>query len=505
MMHPAIRAVSSSRSRPFLLAPFLAAGLLLAAAPVRAQWSTDPADNLVIADRDGGQAQPKIVPTADGGFYVSWFGPFAEGFDIYLQRLDVGGVAQWQDDGVLLADRGFSSTQDYGLGIDAGGYGLLAYRYEDVDAIPQIAVSRVAPDGTPAWGVPGIIVSNDPGGASSPRVAGTGDGGILVAWSASDGPIVVQKLDADGNPLWAPGGVEVPIPSGLFFLADLHGDADGNAIVSGSAQISFFDRRLWAQKLAAADGAPLWGSDPVEVFDGSDGALQLGNFPPFLPDGAGGAVFCWYQVSGISDATIRVQHIDSAGVAAFPQNGIEVSTSSHQLTGPSAAWDAANGDIYVAWHEEYSPTPETRLFGAFAQRVDASGARAWGDTGVELVALAEDAYPTQLNSLAVGDGAIFAWASDSFPNPMPIHAARLDANGDFAWPDDIIDLKVSPDADTSRLAGALSGAGYAAYVWSDGSDGLDYGKVKAQNVDFDGVLGPVGPTDVVFADGFDGS
>lgn len=503
MKHPI---VSSHRASVLhrLVAP-LAVAALLGASPAFAQWSADPADNLVVADRDGGQAQPKIVPTADGGFYVSWFGPFSEGFDIYLQRLDVDGVAQWQDDGVLLADRNFSSTQDYGLGIDASGNGLLAYRLEDGDNIPQVAVSRVAADGTPLWGVPGIIVSNDPGGASSPRVSGTGDGGILVAWSASDGPIVVQKLDADGNPLWAPGGVSLPLPSGAFFLADLHGDADGNAIVSGSAQLSFFDRRLWAQKLAAADGASLWGADPIEVFDGSDGALQLGNFPPFLPDGAGGAVFCWYQVSGIDDATIRVQHIDAAGVAAFPQNGVEVSTSDHQLTAPSASWDSANGDIYVAWHEEYSPTPTTRAFGAFAQRIDASGARLWGDTGAELVALAEDVYPTQLRTLAVGDGAIFAWAANSYPSPMPIHAARLDANGDFAWPGDIIDLKTTADADTSRLAGALSSADFAAYVWSDGSDGgLDYGKIKAQNVDFDGMLGPVGPTDVVFADGFDG-
>ncbi len=38
-----------------------------------AQWSADPSNNLVIADSDNEQVQPKIVPTADGGFYVSWF------------------------------------------------------------------------------------------------------------------------------------------------------------------------------------------------------------------------------------------------------------------------------------------------------------------------------------------------------------------------------------------------------------------------------------------------
>ena len=45
----------------------------LVACPAFAQWSNDPAINLSIADRSGEQVQPKMVPTTDGGFYISWF------------------------------------------------------------------------------------------------------------------------------------------------------------------------------------------------------------------------------------------------------------------------------------------------------------------------------------------------------------------------------------------------------------------------------------------------
>ena len=80
-----------------------------------AEWSTDPATNLVVADRSGEQVQPKIVATADGGFYVSWFDNSAGGYDVYLQRLDAAGNELWAHNGVLVADRGYSSTQDLSL------------------------------------------------------------------------------------------------------------------------------------------------------------------------------------------------------------------------------------------------------------------------------------------------------------------------------------------------------------------------------------------------------
>ena len=136
-------------------------GLLAAcvAGPAFAQWSSDPSANLSIADRSNEQAQPKIAPTADGGFYVSWFDNSTGGYDVYLQRLDAAGNEQWPHNGILVADRDFSSTQDYGLDVDADGNALLAFRLDDASQIPQIEAQKIAPDGTLQWGSGGIIVS----------------------------------------------------------------------------------------------------------------------------------------------------------------------------------------------------------------------------------------------------------------------------------------------------------------------------------------------------------
>jgi hypothetical protein len=464
--------------------------------PAFAQWSSDPAVNLSIADRSGEQVQPKIVPTADGGFYISWFDNSTGGYDVYLQRLDAAGNEQLPHNGVLVANRDFTSTQDYGLDVDADGNALLAYRLNGSNGIAQIAAQKVAPDGSLQWLPGGVIVSNDAGGANAPKITATGSGTVAVAWSGSDGTLVVQKLDATGMPLWGPTGVSIVPPSGFFFLADLHGDADGNVIVSWGAQLSTFDRELWTQKLAAADGANLWGSVPVKVFGGTNGALQFGYFPPFIADGAGGAVFVWYTVTTMG--SVHLQHILANGSAAFAQNGVDASTdTTRNHFEPGGAYDATTGDIYAVWQE--ANAQQTR-FGTYAQRIDSTGTRQWGAAGKVLVPLGLTDQ-SQMRALPLAGGVLASWVSDDSPNPMPIHVARIGAGGNYVWPGNVIDIKTGP-TDTSRLTGALSASAYAAYTWTDNGAGGE-GDIKAQNIQFDGTLGNPVVVDLIFANGFD--
>ncbi len=477
---------------------FVVAASLLTALPaaVHAQWSSDPANNLVISDRDNEQVQPKIVPTADGGFYISWFDNADGGYDVYLQRIDAGGHEQWAHDGVLVANRDMSSTQDYGLDIDADGNALLAFGYNDGGGTMQVLAQKVAPDGTLLWGDPGIFVSADPGGANAPKVTATGDGNVAVGWTSGDGAVVVQKLDGDGNPLW---GAGVSISSSTAWaLSDLHADADGNVLASWVVLQFTAPNAMYAQKLAAIDGGPLWGTDPVTVYDATDGALQFGNFPTFIPDGAGGAVFVWYTVGSVGE--VRAQHVTSDGTQAFAQNGALASTDESQNHfEPDGAYDPASGDIYALWRETDLLTQGQ--IGVYAQRFDPTGARQWGDGGLVLVPLSTvDA--TQMVALPVaGGGLLAAWSSDDFPNPTPLHAARLDTGGNYVWTPEIVDFSTEPN-DTARLAGAVSTDGYFAYAWTASAASFA-GDIHAQNINPDGTLGVPGPDDRIFSNGFE--
>jgi|GEM_PF-1202374 len=471
----------------------LGAFLLLSAAPAHAQWSADPESNLALASRPAGQAQPKLAATPDGGFYVSWFGGGGDGFDVYLQRLDAAGVPQWAEGGIRVADRDFSSTQDYGLALGAGGEALLAFRYQDPSGVVRAAAARISPQGAPLWGAPGLVYASPAEGAvASPRIAPMPDGGAAVAWtSMSTGALVVQRLSASGERLWGE-GVSLSTPTGTFFIADLHAHDDGSVIVSGSAQLSFSDRRLWAQKLSAS-GAPLWGDAPVQVFNGSDGALQLGNFPTFLPDGSGGAVFAWYQVGMGTASHVRVQRVLSSGALAFPQNGVDAVTgTARQRSAPAVTFDAATGDVYVVFPESEQVTSTERHYGVTAQRVDATGARRWGAAGRAVVPLA--ATPTaQVTATLAGNGPLFAWAFAPVAGPIRYEAARYDADGVAVWPAERLAFKTAP-THAARLQARASTEGFTAFAWTDGPTPEANASLRVQNVRLDGRLGqPIPP------------
>lgn len=465
---------------------------IFAAGVVGAQWPTSSATPLVVADRTGAQVQAKIAAIADGGFYISWFDNSTGGYDVYLQRLDAAGNEMWAHNGVLVADRDFSSTQDYGLGVDSTGNALLAFRDDRGGPTDiQITVTKVLPDGSMPWGPGGVQVSSGSAFVAAPHVSGTSDGNLVVAWS-SDFDVMVQNLDADGAPQWG-GGITFTPPSGeLFAASDVHDSGAGTAIVSFIHRIGSFGApiHIRAQKLAAADGASLWDADHVAVFSG--GSLQFGNFPPFVSDGAGGAVFAWYTSS--PSLQVRVQRILSNGTEAFASQGVEVSTNATRVrVGPEAAFNLATQETFVAWTEQTSNQSQD---GVYAQKLDATGVRQWTDDGKALMPISTDQV-FDVGILTIGDGAMVTWIhSPSFGND-PIYSIRVDADGGFAWIPPIAEICILP-TESSRLVGVMGAGGFAAYAWSDGGSGD--GDIYSASLNGDGILGDTGS---LFSDGFE--
>lgn len=115
------------------------------------EWS-DPANNLVLANRSGEETQPKMLPRADGGFYVSWFDNTDGGYDVRLQRLAANGVEQWAHNGSVVADRSQSSTTDYRLAVDAAGNAVLSFQCCTQGAADErIVAAKISPAGVSVW------------------------------------------------------------------------------------------------------------------------------------------------------------------------------------------------------------------------------------------------------------------------------------------------------------------------------------------------------------------
>jgi hypothetical protein len=479
------------------------AGLMLASA-AHAQWSANPASNLIVSDATGGSTQPKIVAAPDGGFYVSWFGDTG-GYDVYLQKLDAGGNELWAHGGVLVGDRSYDFTYDYGLGVDAAGNAYLSFNCcENNSTTEHIVISKVTSDGTLAWGAAGITVSTPASTEAvyNAYVTATTDGNVVVAWTADSG-IRAQKLDPTGAILWTANGVLLNQPSGVKLLGDVEPGLDGDAIASWSNQ-SGSTRILRAQKLASADGSAVWNSGAaVRVF--GQGNLQAGYFPPFVADGAGGGVFWDYDATG-NTFNARVQHLDATGAPLLDINGVLATTdTADDHTDTAAVWDPATSSIYVAWRDTVLDNNGHTFDGSFAQKIDSTGARAWGDTGKTLAPLADSTDGTnsisQMTAVRVADGFFAGWTTGAIPAAdQPISIAHLDADGNFVFPTQTVSIKTT--GYTGRTVGTVGTGGFAVYAWQDGDDGAGTSTIRAQNIALDGTLG-VAVNDTIFSDGFE--
>ncbi|MCH7721471.1 MAG: hypothetical protein IH988_10885 [Planctomycetes bacterium] len=461
----------SGRIQHLLLS--LTGAFVAAAEPnVLAGWPDDPAVNLAIADRPGEQVQPKIRVTTDGGAYVSWFDNATGGYDVYLQRLDSAGNELWVHNGVLLANRGYSSTQDYDLDIDTSGNALVTFR-DDRSGSSQITATRVSPDGVQMWGATGVQLTAGSGFFAAPKIAGTTDGGIVVAWS-SDSDVALQKLSAGGNPVWG-GGVTIPAIGGdSTSAADLDASDAGGVIIS-MVRGFLGPNHLHAQKLSST-GTAQWGETPLAVYDG--GALQIANFPQFVPDGSGRAVFVWYSVS--SGLQCHAQRILADGTEQFGHNGVEVSVSPVDRTMPAISFNPATDETFVVWREEFGVQ-----FGVYAQKLSADGSRQWTNSG-RVIAPLSGTELVHVGQIQLADGAIAFWVETlSFGNQR-VHAARVDTDGEYVWASETVNVS-SVASSNSRLIGAPVDDDGAILIWSDGRN--DANDVYGQNINSDGTLG----------------
>jgi len=386
------------------------------------QWITD---GVALCTATGDQTNLTIDSDGAGGAIVAWQDQRSGNNDIYAQRVNASGVAQWTTDGVAICTS--TGYQIFPAIISDGAGGAIITWRDARDGLSNydIYVQRVAASGVVQWTTNGVAVCTAVGDQRHPIIVSDGVSGALVAWEdgrSGNSSIYVQRVFASGDVGVSPDGVAICAATGGQTWPTITSDGAGGAIVTWMDyrnSSNFAD--IYAQRVNPSV-AVQWQADGVALCTAS----EFQQFPTIISDGVGGAIVTWEDARSGVATDIYAQRVDASGVVQWMNDGVAICTATGGQDFPTITSDGAGGAI-VTWQDYRSSSnfpPDI-----YAQRVNASGTPPWTSDGVALCTATWQQYNPTITSDGAS-GAIVTWEDGrSGISPPDIYALRVDANG----------------------------------------------------------------------------
>ncbi|HOH97596.1 MAG TPA: T9SS type A sorting domain-containing protein [Candidatus Cloacimonadota bacterium] len=361
--------------------------ILLGCTLLMAQWSMDASAPTLVAGGPGEQSLPKVAITTDQNIYISRFDNSGGAYQAILKYYSPAGMNLWSDPGEIPMPGNINESwlTDYDLTADQDGNALLCL--QDIrSGINNVYIYKVLPSGAQAWGQNGLSLSADNSGGAAcytPVVLNTSTNTTWVAWQQQadgDAPIRVQRLDADGNLLWA----------SPLMVSTLGADNTWPQFVEGN------EGSVWMKYYS--DSGPFWAPNrQLKIAHYADTGEVLGMYTistaggiaawtqiiGFVSDGDGGACLAWHDDRNndmINEAYFA--RISSFGSITTPANGALLTTNTgQQQYYPKLVADGQAERAYIIFKTTDSGQI---LSGISAQIMDYSGNRHLGESGMVL-------------------------------------------------------------------------------------------------------------------------
>ncbi len=207
-------------------------------------------------------------------------------------------------------------------------------------------------------------------------------------------------------------------------------------------------------------GAPIQALENYYTWAGNGTAVctwvASQTYPKLISDGAGGAIIVWNDGSR-TPQKLSAQRINKSGVPQWTAGGVQISSIADYQTDPVLCSDGQGG-IIIAFRV-LSATDNV-----WAQRLNSSGQRQWGNGGVGVCTYASAQYVNAIVSDGNG-GTIISW-TDLRRGSKDIYAQRLNLNGVPQWTLNGTPICTSSgDQENSQLCS--DGAGGAIISWQD--------------------------------------
>ncbi len=385
-----------------------------------AQWTVN---GVAICTSNDSQQQPQIVSDGSGGAVIAWQ-DYRSGsnYDIYAQRLNSSGAVQWSANGVPICTAAFDQF-NIAMISDGGGGAILTWEDNRANVVncPDIYAQRVNASGAALWTANGVSICNEASAQHNPRLVGYGSGGATITWQddrAGDYDIYTQRIASVGAVQWTTNGVATCTMATDQLKPDICSDGANGVIITWYDYRSTTDFNIYAQRQGPG-GAIVWAVDGV-VMNNNVAYDQIN--PRIVSDGVGGAIIAWQDYRTGTTSDIYAQRVAAAGAVQWTATGVIICTAAGDQMDPQIVTDGNSG-AFITWDDHR----DTANYDIYAQRIAADATINWSADGYPICAAAG----SQTNPAMASDGnlgAVVAWQDHRNGN-YDIYTQGFDVSG----------------------------------------------------------------------------
>ena len=448
----------------------LAIILFFAIAPemTHAQWNNNTSVNIQISNLT--LADMQSASTTDGKTWIAFYVENGSNYDMRAQLIDANGYKLLGPDGMLVSNEpSGTSTYVFNVCVDASNNLIIAYQ-DMRSSVPQAVLYKISEAGTQLWGSTGIVI----GPGLSPYPAALSNGEVVVAWIGNT-TLQLQKVTTSGTLAWS-----TPISIMVGSSATTRGQVIANT--AGKFSMVYQKGNMYTTLYA-------------QQFDNSGTAL----YAPLQICNQTTAAYRYYSIAAEADTTYLgyyssvgnrfnsfLQRINPDGTIPYGMNGSNFNTSvgTNDNYQETTCINITPGSGYV-WSVCTFSDPNQTVYGVYIQKfLKTSGGRQFTDLGKVVYPINSSTYQQCGNLALMNDTPMFM----SYDVNYKIYATRLDANGNFAWPLNSVEISSTTSSiGKMRYGFTPDGPNRCAGVWDEQRTSAYLG--YAQGISIGGLIG----------------
>ncbi|MDI6803355.1 MAG: T9SS type A sorting domain-containing protein [Bacteroidota bacterium] len=331
------------------------------------------ADGITICSATGNQSNPKIVSDNLGGAIIVWQDR-RNGTDnnIYAQRINANGLAQWAANGIVVTSASFDQFNPQLVTDGTNGAIVAWHDYRVGTGYIDIYAQRVLSNGSMSWQANGVAVTTANHNQTNLQMIADGFKGAIIVWqdrrTSTADDIYGQRLSPSGTILWTLNGSPIAVSSGFKSFPQLASNYAGGAVVTWQDNRTGTDYNIYAQNLSLY-GEELWTKNGIPICS----ATGHQYYPQIVTDKSGNSIITWQDRRSSSDYDIYAQRVDAYGIINWATNGLIINLAPYDQIEPRILLDNDGGAI-ISW-TDYKGTGYSDIS---AHRIGTNGKYAGG-------------------------------------------------------------------------------------------------------------------------------